>query len=962
MQGSLFPDASPTPEDAPSATSTSTSTPQRHFLGWDTPLVPAAARWLQRYSSGQTLDLSGVTIVLPTLRAVRQLELRLDSVADASGGNWTAGWIGTVGSLPEQLYDLSDVFDKPVRRIDDLQRTLFWARVLRQTPPEDLRRLIGRLPGDDASSSWMAIATTIDRLAADLAAADVSPAKIAEHFDAGGERSRWQTLASLFDRYRESLLDAGRVDVDLARRRAIDDDRCRSDREVVLIGCTDLSATATQMIGRLDAPVHALVAGPQSAADRFDAFGNVSRRDWANVTIDLPDDTLIAAGEMTDQSETAVAILDRLRREEEVPPGSVTIGATDESQIEPIELSMAGRGWPTVRNAGYRIAATAPGRLIRLLAAHVDSRTYRTLAALVRHPDVLARLPAVAGVSDAESYLVKLDQFRSETYTVSTGSTPPPGDGKRADYGDVVAITAAIERWIEPLCEPQWSLSRRCQRMSRWLSDVFAYRDDDHTLHPRTVSATEAIERWLGEQTNLDPAVDPVISPSAMMDLVVSATESLRIADESEGDVSQDVGPATPTPILGWLDLAFDDSPAMVVVGLNHPFVPEAVTADAFLPGNLRERFGIADNARRFARDAHALQCIVASRPHVHLIVGRSSADGSPTPPSRLIAAAGADTVAERVRRLLGDAPEIARPPHRWDDAGPVVLGDEAMRRPDLTRLPPAAVDVMSVTSFKNYLNCPYRFYLRHVLHLKPMDDAAGELAANQFGDLVHNSLEIWGEGSGKDETHPDRIDQAMQDAVSDYVAKFYGPSTTAAVQLQIHQARQKIRRVARVQAERIAAGWIVDRVEAAVNQDVASIRVGDVRMGLRGRFDRIDFHPSTGRYAILDYKTHGHKPEKKHIENDRWVDLQLPLYRRMVPFLGIDADPREVQVGYFNIADKDADTRINLAEFTDAQWAEADRLIDQIVLEIASEKFDPADEPPMFDDYDMILQEGTHR
>jgi ATP-dependent helicase/nuclease subunit B len=57
----------------------------------------------------------------------------------------------------------------------------------------------------------------------------------------------------------------------------------------------------------------------------------------------------------------------------------------------------------------------------------------------------------------------------------------------------------------------------------------------------------------------------------------------------------------------------------------------------------------MSDNERRLGRDIYALHLILSTRSHVRLIVGRSGVDGSPTPPSRLLAAA------ESKGRLRGD-------------------------------------------------------------------------------------------------------------------------------------------------------------------------------------------------------------------------------------------------------------------------------------------------------------------
>ena len=59
----------------------------------------------------------------------------------------------------------------------------------------------------------------------------------------------------------------------------------------------------------------------------------------------------------------------------------------------------------------------------------------------------------------------------------------------------------------------------------------------------------------------------------------------------------------SPDLILGWLDLALDDAPALVVNGVNHPFVPSVAAANSFLPAEFRLKLSTDLNDRRYARD-----------------------------------------------------------------------------------------------------------------------------------------------------------------------------------------------------------------------------------------------------------------------------------------------------------------------------------------------------------------------
>jgi len=506
---------------------------------------------------------------------------------------------------------------------------------------------------------------------------------------------------------------------------------------------------------------------------------------------------------------------------------------------------------------------------------------------------------------------------------------------------------------------------REPKRLSQWAASLVKFFDTLYAGVPEQQDrvgkrADEAIQvgrRVLERLQTLGETLDSPLPAATAMDLISGRLFSQRVGDPPRDEAIQ---------ISGWLDLALDESPAMVVIGFNHPFVPDSVTADPFLPGGLRSRLRMSDNERRLARDIYATQLILATRQRSRFIVGRRAADGSPTPPTRLLAAAEPADVARRLVRLLEPQASNLR---RSAAAEIASVWEHPVSK---TRLPVPILDrgqavrSMSVTSFASYLACPYRFYLRHVLQLKPLDDAARELAANQFGDLIHQSLEWFGDSPAKDESRVGPIEDAMIDALDRFAAQHLGSAPTAAVRLQIEQARRRLRLVAKAQAERRRQGWRIWKVEASVGeQNNAGIDVDGRRMIIRGRFDRIDLHDS-GQWSILDYKTHGHHPRKKHLQKDprggyRWVELQLPIYRLMIPYLvGQDVDPDAVTLGYFNIADKDSETRINQADFTSDEFHQAEQVIRDCIRRIWSGDFEPSVDPVLYDDYAMILQSDT--
>jgi RecB family exonuclease len=127
----------------------------------------------------------------------------------------------------------------------------------------------------------------------------------------------------------------------------------------------------------------------------------------------------------------------------------------------------------------------------------------------------------------------------------------------------------------------------------------------------------------------------------------------------------------------------------------------------------------------------------------------------------------------------------------------------------------------------------------------------------------------------------------------------------------------------------------------------------------ITGRIDRVDRHPS-GEWTIFDYKTgeSGDPPDKTHLYKDDWIDLQLPLYRRLAGALKIGGS---VRLGYILLPKSPTGARAEFADWSDEQLAGADQRIREIAEHILNGEFwPPSPEPPRFDDFAPICMEGV--
>ena len=891
------------------------STPIRHFLGWDAPALQRAAEHLVPSGPGGRptgVDLSGLLLVVPGGRAGRLLLERLVARVE---GTLIPPEIVSSGSLPERLYTPELPPPDPVLE----QRV--WMDALRDTGRERLEILLHEPPPHEDAAGWDALATLVLGLHSELGGEGLTFRRVAERCGRElpfNDEARWQVLASIQEDALERLRKLGRMDRDEARRRVVEP---RSPAlEIVLVGVAELPGITAGLLRKVNGPVRALIHAPPERADDFDDLGRLRPERWEGERLDLPDRILHVVDRPGDQADRVLAELAALDGAH--PAESITVGAPDPELLPHLVDRLEEAGVRARPAEGRPLDRTALLRLLTALADVLRTGEVEAWAALLRHPVVEACLdPEGSGALPSQ-----LDRFHSAALQ------------ERLPTGVLDGVLAPLRALLEDFDAPG-PLRHWPERLRNLLHGLFGTTELRRS-HPAERELLESIRHLEGVLQAMEelPEGDPVPALEGLRFLLARLAGS-SVAPPADPDAVE---------VLGWLELHMDDAPVLLLAGVNEPHLPEALGADPFLPNALRTQLGLPDNRSRFARDLYRMKAILHSREVLRLVAGRRSGRGDPLRLSRLLLAEAPEVVALRILGALGEDPQA--PPTFERAPRPSSVPHPPVELPPERSLEVPtghdAIEGLSVTRFRAILADPYAFGLREFRGLEAEGDEARELDAAAFGMLAHDVLERWAREPDAHRMDERTLVASLLDHLATLERQRYGPHPLPAVRIQVEQLRARLRAVARVQAERNAEGWEIRGVEVRPPDPGTLFPVDGLPFHLRGRIDRIDHHPDTGRWALLDYKTSAQAvdPEKAHRkgrgENRRWVDLQLPLYRHLAPDLEDGAnkrilppDPGTLEMGYFLIPSETAQTGVRMATGWDAaDLVEADEVAREII------------------------------
>lgn len=942
-------------------------------LPWGDMLPQAAAGWLAAgWTAAQPLDLSGWLVVVPTRQAGRRLREALAWRADQQGQAVFPPRVVTPETFATLVLPVArGVYPSATRA----EQTLAWIETLMELEPERFPDVFPLAPPTRSFSWARGLAARLMRLQTTLAESGLRMADVVRLAGSAAsgfpEEARWQQLGELEEAVDRRLAARQRRAPELALALGVHAAVVSPAgvQRVAVIATPDLTPITTRLLEKLSecVPVENVVFGPdaspEAAARWFDPWGRPRPDVWSGRTLDWTDFAQ-RVQLCADATMQAVRMVERVRLYPE-PEGRIALGIADPDVLGALEPALTQAGISAYNPAGRPRRRDGLYALLDALAGFARGADWEAVTTLVRCPDILAWLEEEARTAKdrgEESAVFSVQSLLSEIDAIGADHLPPDlaaaqqcASAERPEGEHRRPREAALQA-LRLLADLRAQLVGGSfpQNATEVLQRLFAVRsiETDSELFASAAAWIEtarevgqALEAFDGAARTLGDAWEFALAQFA---------ERTRFDAKRDGALE----------LNGWIELLWEDAPHLVVAGLNEKHVPETIVGDAFLPEKLRERIGLRTNAQRFARDAYLLEALAApragSRGRLDVLVGKVSADGEPQRPSRLLLRCRDAELPARIAQLFDEvrAPQSSLP---WTRAW------------RLTPPPATPLTRLSVTAFRDWLTCPFRFRLKRVHRLRtvPLDKA--ELDAAGFGNLVHLALRALGEPDCRDCRDAKRLEDALLARFEAAVRSLHGDRLTLPLMVQFESARQRLRAVAVKQAEQREDGWVIDQIEHDIELPISGMTV-------TGSIDRIERHERDGRVRVIDYKTSdkGDSPLSAHLravgrDDDWrddwqrvvtakgeaiWKDLQLPLYRRA---LLRDYGP-EITCAYFTLPKAVGDTAIlEWPELTGDIQTAADRCADGVVEAIQAGRFSPVvEQSPDYDDFASLFHRGA--
>ncbi len=909
--------------------------PTLRFLGWERPAIELVAQALLQMNGTEPEAFRRAVVVVPSAESGRQLR---EYMAECAGRPLLMPRVTLIGHLIP-----SD------GAAGELETLAAWLQVLGRT--EQLRGASPR--------RMLEVALPLIRVRLQLERDDRLPYFSRDDFErfvasqsqgaawedgVGEEVRRWESLRVFFREVDSTLEAWGCRTAEKVRAAALASPPCMPHSRLIVACVPEVSPQHRRYLCRLrqvGVEVEIWVNAPESQRRHVDAFGQPLSEYWSTCPIGIPSalvwksDGTVDEGQSTIHVEANARAMARKARELAGGCSSrdVALICCDKAFAPSLVTAFAPE-WKLNLPEGRSLLATSAAHIPALLAkacrgiqelplfddrtqrvAHGDAMPVEAFLGLARNPFI--RQCYAGSLCGWEGFSRAVDEIMQKVHPSRVERLLEVLAGAGEEWSEYARrIDALVQGCADPhtYCMSLRSLAGR-------LAQSFA--DGGQQMQQVTGCLADTLENVVRLAESRYGACTPAIALELWRHLVEKqapgALEEMR-HDETVLDVA------------GWRELGYARGRRVIVAAMHDGCVPEAAPQDAYLPEAFRSFMKMPGARDRIARDSFVLTALLQSRKgkEVHFLLARTALDGSPVSPSPLLlrcgqTEAGRRDLAARAGRFFKpsdtvDMPEAYDRLHLIDAPARAPLAPGEMEpisliAPGVQNRYAQPEEAFSPSRIKEFLHCPLRFWLKLLRGINPSDGFDGdnmEMTPLEYGTVLHEVLrDVVSAFPSLPTGHSVRalegkILQEARHALKVAMERLYGRNMPLSLYVQQKSMEISLSAFAHCHAADLASGWENRYLEFPVKLCLPAEEQPGIWLDMR--LDRVDCHPDSGRWRVIDYKSHDTLPNEDHLANvardslfcqclpglkpveyrnadgavrsyRRWKNVQLPLY-----------------------------------------------------------------------------------
>ncbi|MBR1808525.1 MAG: PD-(D/E)XK nuclease family protein [Paludibacteraceae bacterium] len=355
---------------------------------------------------------------------------------------------------------------------------------------------------------------------------------------------------------------------------------------------------------------------------------------------------------------------------------------------------------------------------------------------------------------------------------------------------------------------------------------------------------------------------DIVLNVKTLYSLLLALVSGVRVPFEGE--------PLSGLQIMGVLESRSMSFRNLIITDVNEDTFPGSNRQQTYIPYDLRRAYGLPTQERQDAVFAYNFYRLVSGSERVWLLQNTTANDMRSGEPSRYV------YQLENQYGILARRIGVPMLPSVNRSNLPTVSKDDWVIRELKETLCPADDNIhgkgLSPSALNTYVECPLKFYLTYIKHLRESDKIQEQPGANQFGDVLHRTMQdLYSPFSGGKQVVKSDIESMRNrvlntSLVGDNYRSVFLKTSSAPFEgkdmLVIHVLKQYALHVLDYDLSLAPFRYLASELECRARVDVPA--VGSVY--LHGLLDRVDI--VDGCCRVVDYKTGESKSKLDCIEN----------------------------------------------------------------------------------------------